>query len=185
MLEPLRRSLGMRVAKFRFRKQREKVQSFTRLLPSAGTALVIMPLASGPDGDHANVLALFRKHFAPENLTILTAAPRDRMERLLPRSRVITIAQDETSFLYLPRQVVLDRVHARRYDLAVDLNLDFMLPSAYICRESDARVRVGRSGQHADTFFNLQVRLDPSPEKGDAYGRLVQCLQMFFAEEDV
>jgi hypothetical protein len=185
MLEPLRRSLGMRIAKFRFRKLHERVQSFTHLLPSAGTALVIMPLSAEEAGDHTNVLSLFRKHFPPENLTVLTPALREKIERLLPRSRVITIAPDETSFLYIPRQVVLDRVHARQYDIAVDLNLDFMLPSAYICRESNARVRVGRSGPHADTFFNFQVRLDPSSQKGDAYGRLVQCLQMFFAGEGV
>jgi hypothetical protein len=185
MLEPLRRFIGMRIAQFRFRKSRERVISFTHLLPSAGTVLVILPLSPEEAGDHANVLSLFRTHFPPENLTVLTPAPRERIERLLPRSRVIAIAPDESSLFYIPRQVVLDRVHARQYDIAVDLNLDFMLPSAYICRESNARVRVGRTGPHADTFFNFQVRLDQSAQKGDAYGRLVQCLQMFFAEEGI
>ena len=185
MLESLRRSIGTRIAQFRFRKQHDRVISFTHLLPSAGTILVIMPLSPEEAGDHANVLSLFRTHFAPENLTVLTPVPGERIERLLPHSRVISIAPDETSLFFLPRQVVLDRVHARQYDIAVDLNLDFMLPSAYICRESNARVRVGRSGPHADTFFNFQVRLDPSPQRGDAYGRLVECLQMFFAEEGV
>jgi hypothetical protein len=175
----------MRIARFRLRKAHDKVISFTQAFPSAGTVLVILPLTPEAFGHHAGLLSLFLAHVPAENLTVLTSAPRDTIERLVPRSRVITIAPEEVTAFSLPRQVVLDRVHARHYDIAVDLNLDFMLPSAYICRESNARVRVGRSGPNADVFYNLQVRLDPSSQKGDAYRRLVQCLQMFFAKEGV
>ena len=185
MLDSFRRSLGMRIAGFRFRKEHEKVISFTHLLPSSGTVLVILPFAPEASAEHAGLLSLFHAHFSPENLTVLSNAPRGSIERIVPRSRVITIVPEDVTMFFLPRQVVMDRIHARHYDVAVDLNLDFMLPSAYICRESNARVRVGRSGPHADTFYNLQVRLDPTAQKGDTYRRLVQCLQMFFAEEGV
>ena len=185
MLDSFRRSIGVQMARFRFRKTHDKVISFTHLLPSSGTILVVLPFALEASSEHAGLLSLFHAHFSPESLTVLSNAPRGSIERIVPRSRVITIVPEDVTMFFLPRQIVLDRVHARHYDVAVDLNLDFMLPSAYICRESNARVRVGRSGRHADTFYNLQVRLDPSAQKGDAYRRLVQCLQMFFAEEGV
>jgi ADP-heptose:LPS heptosyltransferase len=183
MLESLRRSIGMGIARFHFRASREKVISFTHAIPSAGSLLVIMPAAG--DADDTKTLLTFRDHFEEGKITVLTSGRRPAIERLLPRSRVIAIEPGEISAFFLPHRAPIEKIRAREYDLAVDLNLDFLLPSAYICRESNARVRVGFSGPHADIFYNFQVRLDPASQGGRAYERLVSCLHMFFAQEGV
>ncbi|MEW6509708.1 MAG: hypothetical protein AB1428_01975 [Bacteroidota bacterium] len=185
MLRSLRRSVGMLAARFRYRKSREKVISFSHALPEAESVLIILPLWPAAGADHLVLLAPYRARFEEGHMTVVTTLSRDSFERLLPRSRVITIAPDEVNPFFLPRQVVIDRVHARQYDLAVDLNLDFILPSGYICRESHARIRAGFANPHADTFYNFQVRLDPDSHRGNAYERLAHCLTMFFAEEGV
>jgi len=86
---------------------------------------------------------------------------------------------------YLPPKKVIAQVAQRQYQLAVDLNLDNILPSGYICKASGARVRVGFASRYADVFYNFQVRLDPSSPRGHAYDRLMECLRMFFPDEDV
>jgi ADP-heptose:LPS heptosyltransferase len=81
--------------------------------------------------------------------------------------------------VFLPGNDLITRVKKRRYDLTIDLNLDLVLPSAYICKESDARIRVGFARKHADTFYNFQINVDPTLDRKLVYERLVKCLQMF------
>lgn len=185
MLESLRRTIGIQAARFHFRRTRDAVVGFAQAIPSARSMLLILPFPAGDETPLTNLLPAFRRRFKEENITVVTAGKAHVIERILPRSRVIAVAGEEVTAFFIPRQSVIDRVRARQYDLAVDLNLDFMLPSAYICKESSARVRVGFSRKHADNFFNFQVRLDPESRSGSAHDRLLNCLQMFFADEGV
>jgi hypothetical protein len=114
---------------------------------------------------------------------VIAAAGGTPVERVLPRCRVLLVGPGDVSRLFLPQRSFLTRVAERNYDLALDLNLDFMIPSAYICKESNARVRAGFAALHADTFFNFQIRLEPASRRERAYDRLVQCLEMFFRAE--
>jgi ADP-heptose:LPS heptosyltransferase len=185
MLESFRHSIGMLTARFHFRSARAKVISFSQSIPSSDTLFVVMPFRSAVEQEELNLLTLFRSWFNEKNITVVTRDQKERIEQVLPRARVISLAPEELTPFFLPRRAVLERVRERQYDLAVDMNLDFMLPSAYICMESGARVRVGFSGPNADTFYNLQVRLDPSSHEGHAYKRLVNCLRIFFTKEGV
>jgi hypothetical protein len=69
-------------------------------------------------------------------------------------------------------------VKDRQYDVAVDLNLDFLLPSGYICKASTARIRVGFARPGADLFYNFQVKFEASSTAA-MYDRLASCLKMF------
>jgi len=183
MLETLRRSIGMQLARLHFRSSKEKVISFRQSVASAHSALVILPLASSSGEEEVSLLAPLRTHFSERNITVLASGPPQQIERALPRATVLRITSADITAFFLPRHGVIDRVREHTYDVAVDLNLDFMLPSAYICRESNARVRVGLAGPHADAFFNFQVRLDSAVQHGHAYERLLKCFQMFFPAE--
>ena len=81
--------------------------------------------------------------------------------------------------------VMVERRNDNAFDAAIDLNLDFNLPSGYIGKECNARVRAGFAGPYADLFYNLQVRIDPSAGRERAYERFVQCLKMFSGQEGV
>lgn len=96
----------------------------------------------------------------------------------VPRSEVIRIPDEEVTRLFHPSAAVLKSIRSRPYDIAIDLNLDFLLPSGYICRASNARVRVGFTRPGADLFYNFQVKGNGS--NGTAlYDRLAACLKMF------
>ncbi|MCK5573254.1 MAG: hypothetical protein KAJ12_10855, partial [Bacteroidetes bacterium] len=98
---------------------------------------------------------------------------------LLPRSTVLRMVKDDIGFFFLPKKPFLDRLTIHDFDLAIDLNLDLVLPSGYICKESKARVRVGFSRHQSDVFYNFAIQPNPVLNRQEIYERLVQCLQMF------
>jgi ADP-heptose:LPS heptosyltransferase len=178
-LEQLRIRVGYVVARFLFRKSQDNVTRFTNALSSAQRALIIMPLEKNEVAIAMSVLNMMRRRFGEQNLTIVTGNQGLEVMRILPRSQFLHILGTEISFLFLPTRHFIDRLRAKPYDVAVDLNLDFVLPSGYICRASDARVRVGFASRCADTFYNLQIQPDPTLGRKLIYERLAQCLQMF------
>jgi len=185
MLDSLRRSVGMRLARFHFRSSREAVISFGHSIATSDRVLVVMPLGATEETGQSRVLTFLREHFYEPDITVIAPRGGTPIERSLPRCRVLHIGPDDISAFYVPRRTFMAGVAERKYDLAIDLNLDFLMPSAYICKESNARVRTGFSALHADTFFNFQVRVEGGGTGARAYDRLVQCLQMFFRAEGV
>ena len=179
MLDDFRRFTGLQVARFRFRRSREKVISFTRSVSNARDVLVIMPLDRRQLLNTVFVIDLLRKRFREENVTFVTHEKNQELKKMMPRSQFVTLLASEATLFYLPRREALRRVQRRSYDLALDLNLDFLLPSAYICKASGARVRIGFARKRADTFFNFQVRTDPALSPQNLFDRLATCLQMF------
>ena len=54
-----------------------------------------------------------------------------------------------------------------------------MLPSGYICRESDARIRVGFDRAGAEHFYNFIIKRKPGIGREQAYHRLAEFLRTF------
>jgi len=179
MLNAIRRSVGMQVSRFRFRKTRDKVMSFSRSFTDARDVLVVMPFDRGQLLKTVFVIDLLRKTFHEENLTFVTTERNQELRRMMPRSQFIPVSENDRTVFHLPRPALLQRVNRKPYDLAVDLNLDFLLPSAYICKATNARVRIGLAKKRGDMFFNFQVRTGAEQGGKDVYERLATCLQMF------
>ena len=179
MFESLRRSIGLQVARFRFRKSREKIISFTQSVSSARQALLIRPLE--PEMQlHTNMIVLLLKQkFGDDNITVVTLDQHTDIARVLPGSSMIKVAATDQTLFFLPRRELIERIARRKYDLAIDLNLDLVVPSAYICKESKARVRVGFVSKRADVFYNFQIQRDPALNRQLIYDRLAKCLRMF------
>ena len=177
--ESFRRSIGMRVTRFRFRKNRDEVISFSGVLSDAHRALLIMPLRHPEPLPVVTVIELLRKRFPEKGLTVVTWGPSLELMQMLPHSQFIRILETEITSFYLPRREILERIEKSAYDIAIDLNLDLVLPSGYICRESNARVRIGFAGSQSDLFYNFQIRRNPSAGRRDVYDRLAACLAMF------
>jgi ADP-heptose:LPS heptosyltransferase len=126
-----------------------------------------------------NMIEMLKHKFHEENITIIGDERGVETIRLMPRSHFVQIREEDVNTFYHPRPEFLSRVKDKKFDLAIDLNLDLVLPSAYICRESNAKVRVGFTGPSSDTFFNFQIQPDPSLSRKDIYDRAAKCLYMF------
>ena len=179
MFDSFRRSLGLTIARRRLRRLHDTVVTFTGSVSTGKQALVIMPAPAAAPAPSPSLLTLLKQWYGDEGITIVLWKTSDEVNRLLPRSTVIRMRDDDVTSFFLPRPDVLERIRHRQYDLAIDLNLDFDLPSGYICRESRARIRVGFAGKGADTFFNFLVQPNTALGQHAIYDRLVKCLQMF------
>jgi hypothetical protein len=79
----------------------------------------------------------------------------------------------------LPTKAILQRIFTKEFDVAVDLNLDFVLHTAYICKASRAKVRVGFSSQVSDVFYNIILNLNKQRTPQALYDKFAECLSMF------
>lgn len=177
--ESLRRSIGIGVARFRFRKYRDEMVSFSRSLSDARRGLLIMPMQRAEPLPVVTVIEVLKKRFPERGLTVITWGPSLELMQMLPHSQFVRILETEITPFYLPRREIMQRIENTSYDVAIDLNLDLVLPSGYICRESNARVRIGFAGKRSDLFYNFQIKSHPSTRRNDIYDRLAACLDMF------
>ena len=95
------------------------------------------------------------------------------------RYHILSYQQKDISTWYVPRQELLGRVKRSTFDVAFDLNVAFVLSSAFLCRESKAPLRVSFSKTYADEFYNFQVNTTASNSLAVAFRNLVRCMEMF------
>jgi ADP-heptose:LPS heptosyltransferase len=179
MLEELRRNIGYLIARLHFGAADGDPVSFTRSVSDARHALLVLPFEPLDLAVIAPVLDTLRQKFHDRHITVVTTMHSVELMRSLPQGRFVRIDQAEITPFFLPRAKMLQRMPRPDYDLAIDLNLDFKLPSGYICRASKARVRIGFAGSQSDVFYNFQVQTTPVPGRRQLYERFAACLEMF------
>ena len=177
--ERLRHAIGVQVARWHFRQLYNEVVSFSSAISSAEHVLLVMPLTTEDLLPTLQVLEMVKSRFKGENITVVTGERGVEAIRLLPRSKILHLLKPQVSPFFLPRADFINSLPRRHYDLAIDLNLDFVLPSGYICKASGARVRVGFSRGDADVFYNFQVKPDSTLGRKLIYDRFVYCLRKF------
>jgi ADP-heptose:LPS heptosyltransferase len=166
-------------ARFHFRRSREESLSFVDALSSASQILLVMPLDGSPLYPVAPVITMLRTHKREDQITVVIGAHSTDAFAALEQSPIIRILPEEIGFFFLPRKNVLSRIRQKQYDLVIDLNLDFLLPSGYICRESNARIRAGFAHAHADLFYNFQIQTSRGESRSQRYEQFAHCLEMF------
>ena len=177
MLESLRRSLGVQMSRWKFRRYSNDVISFPDALAKTSHALIILPLTPTTESP-APVIEFLRSRFPEGHITLVSDEHDTGSAVMLPHGVHVRLSARNVDWMFRPSPDILRQVTAQTYDLAVDLNLDFLLPSAYICRASDARVRVGFVRKRADLFYNFQMQPNGA-QRGAVYERLAACLKMF------
>ena len=179
MFETSRHTIGLMLARWHFRRTRDEITSFTTAVSSARRALLVMPIFEEDLMPAMGVLEMLKARFKEKNITVVTGERGLEVVRALPNGQFIHLLRQQLSSLYIPNADFIRSITEKQFDLAIDLNLDLVLPSGYICKASGARVRVGFSQRHADAFYNFQIKTDPTLGKKLIYDRLVQCLQNF------
>jgi ADP-heptose:LPS heptosyltransferase len=165
------------MSRWQFRRYPNEVISFTDALAKTDHALIILPLTPTTQSP-APVIEFVRSRFPEDHITLVAEEHDTGSTVMVPHGVHVRLSARNVDWMFRPSSDILGRVTAQTYDLAVDLNLDFLLPSAYICRASNARVRVGFVRERADLFYNFQMQPDGA-QRGALYERLAACLKMF------
>ncbi len=179
MLRDLRQSVGLLYARWCFRNDREPQQPLTDFFRRSRKILVLLPQGNKEAALAGTTLNKLWDMLKNMHLTVVTTGIRPTLLSDSLQSEVILLKNVDVNKFFIPRKTVLQRVLAQSYDVAVDLNLDFILHAAYICKASRAPVRVAAMRQHGETFFNVQLNLDRTASPQVVYEKFVECLGMF------
>jgi ADP-heptose:LPS heptosyltransferase len=179
MFEALRFFVGLSYARLHFRRRRDAVMRFTEAIERSQRALVLLPETAADSESMTSVVKYLHRRLGSGNLTIIG---REEYTRTLHSSfsdKTISYTQEEINGWFLPRGRLLRKMKSSTFDMALDLNVNLALPSAFICRESGAPLRVGFAKPEGDRFYNFVVQTRMTTNTPVAYKHLLKCLDMF------
>jgi hypothetical protein len=179
MLEKLRYHIGTTYARYHFRAAGNPIVQFTEAITQARRPVIILPEISAEASAIEGVLKFLTQRFHTGKVVLVA---RQDIVSYLPDHRgfnVVTYTGEELNTWYLPRPGLLRKMKKSTFDVALDLNVRFALPSSFLCRASQAPLRIGFVKQYADSFYNFQVQTGPSSNLTQVYSQLLKCIEMF------
>jgi hypothetical protein len=178
MFERLRYSIGLAYTNFRLRNKQQELIQFAGSLTSAHRILMLMPETGQRTSGYQAVVEEILQRYTPQNVTLVARFDLASSLRSFSNARLITFGAQDLDNWFLPRDKLLQTVKKSTFDVAIDLNLELALPSAFLCRSSNARIRIGFEQEMADTFYNLHVRAKRQ-NPGEAYRQMIHTVRMF------
>ena len=165
-------------SRIHFRHNRDRIMNFTDALTRSRRALVIFP-ESSVDGESASTFLqyLIRK-FSSERLMVIIRDDQLFTMASAPPLKTLTYSERDINKWFVPRRELLQRMESNNFDVAVDLNLNFSLTSAFLCKASNAPLRIGFVKKNSDQFYNFQFKTKGNNNKY-SYRSLLKCLDMF------
>jgi hypothetical protein len=179
MLEEAFAFVGLQVARLQFRTDLDVVQPMTEFLKDAQNVLITLPTGYDNSILAGTAIRAYRDRLSHLHLTVVNNSTRATPLSEFPRSEVVRIDSSDINRFSLPRRQLLKRIMTRPFDVAIDMNLDFVLHTAYICKVSRARVRVGFAHSAADMFYNVQLKLNAQRSPQALYESFAAALAMF------
>ena len=143
------------------------------------TALIIAPSSPQEYPHAARLFHELQSTFPDAHFSVLVekqfAADANGRESL----HVITYDAEQIGFHGLPKKDLQEIVRTRRFDLVVDLNCEFDLVAACLCRVSSAKLRVCLQNSKRDSLYNFQVRVAEHNSIELKYDSLIKYLAIF------
>jgi ADP-heptose:LPS heptosyltransferase len=180
MLENALAYIGLQFSKFQFRNDFDHVQPLTDFFRTARNVLVTLPVGYDDAVVASKALRDFRARWDKQHMVVVHTSTRSTSLADFPNCEVVRIDPNDINRFSLPRASLLQRIFKNDFDVAIDLNLDFVLHTAYICKASRAKVRVGFIRPPiADVFFNVQMNITHQRTQQALYDKFAACLAMF------
>ncbi len=179
MLERLTRQLGLQFAKLQFGSQSEPPRQMTGFLRTASNVLITLPIQYDAAAAAGAALHQIRNQLSQAHITLVHTSTWETPLTGYLRCEVVRIDRGDINRFSLPGRSLLQRIATRPYEVAIDLNLDFVLHTAYICRASAAGIRVGCLSEASEFFFNVQIRRGADHGSHNPYDALTAALAMF------
>ena len=104
---------------------------------------------------------VFKKIFespVSSRVTVILTEETNEAFKIKTNAREIVIKNSDISFWQLPKSNWISDQGLITYDLTVDLNTDFCLYAAYICRAVGHKLLIGFAWEGADLFYNILLK---------------------------
>ena len=179
MLEGFRLRIGLSYSRLHFRHNYDRMMNFTDALTRSRRALVLFP-ESSIDGESASVfLRYLLRKFSSEGMMVMIRDDQLFAMASAPPLKTLTYSARDINKWFVPRRELLQRMEINNFDVALDLNLNLSLTSAFLCKASNAPLRISFAKKNGDQFYNFQVKTKGSDGNKYSYRSLLNCLDMF------
>lgn len=162
-------------------RQDNKIVHVNQVLQRAEGFLVCLPKGCGEEAFWADILARIKQRFPDCRITVVVEQVQEDLVKLNRWvDKTIVFSDNDRNLLSLPAKGLIEVIRARRFDVALDLNDNFDLMTAYLCWRSGADLRVGFYTEDGYPFFNLGF----VPKKGggstrESLAKLIDLLASF------
>jgi len=161
------------------RRDRTDVIDVGDYLSRIATALILPPDQPENFKTATRIIDDLRQNFAQTQFYLLTPKACAEMVSLDERLRLISYDAEEIGFYGLPKDTLQQAIRSRHFDMVIDLNLEFNLIATFLCRASEARLRICFVHPSRDPFYNFQMRAINSNSLEQKYQSLINYLAVF------
>ncbi|MDZ7290355.1 MAG: hypothetical protein ONB44_11995 [candidate division KSB1 bacterium] len=148
-------------------------------LSKIATTLILPPEQPEHFKAAIGILDGLRQIFAQTQFYLLTPKTCTDMVSLDEHVRVISYDASEIGFHGLPKDKLQQAIRSRHFDMVIDLNLEFSLVATFLCRASEAKLRICFVHPARDPFYNFQIRALDSNTLEQKYQSLVNYISIF------
>jgi len=160
----------------RFRKSNHVVDIFGTLT-EARSIMVFMPDRLEDFGIARKFMVKLMDDFSKAKFQFVI---RQNYQSLLDgdqRYGTIFVSEKDVNLLGLPKKELKKKILAAEYDIVIDLNDDFHLPSTYLCQKSRASLKICLDHEKREPFYNFYFRTQPNESLENKYKKLIQYLK--------
>lgn len=161
------------------RRDRTDIIDVGEYLSRIATALILPPEQPEHFKAATRILEGLRQNFAQTQFYLLTPKTCANMVALDEHVRIISYDADEIGFHGLPKDKLQQAIRSRHFDMVIDLNFDFNMIATFLCRTSEAKLRICFVHPSRDPFYNFQMRAIDSNSLEQKYQSLVHYLAVF------
>jgi hypothetical protein len=179
MLEDFRLKVGLLYTRLHFRHKHDRVMNFTDALTRSRRALVIFPESSLDGESVSTFLRYLLRKFSSEGMIVMIRDDQLYAMASAPPLKTLTYSARDINKWFVPRRELVQRMESNTFDVALDLNTNLSLTCAYLCKASNAPLRISFVKKDGDQFYNFQVKTKGNTNNKYSYRSLLKCLDMF------
>ena len=160
-------------------RHEDHVVHVNKTLDDAESVMVCFPEGFEEGIGACKVLPYIRERFPQGKITVfVTRINLEKVRKSPDIDNFISLSGKDFNYIYLPTRDLVNRVKWMGFDVAIDLNRLFHLPTAYLCYRSGATLRIGLRHQDAAPFFNFEIiSLGDEKTKKEPLVSIIRVLQ--------
>jgi hypothetical protein len=179
MLEDFRLTVGLIYTRLHFRHKHDRIMNFTDALTRSRRALVIFPETSLDGEAVSTFLRYLLRKFSSEGMMVMIRDDQLYAMASAPPLKTLTYSARDVNTWFVPRRELVQRMEHNTFDVALDLNTNLSLTCAFLCKASNAPLRISFLKKDGDQFYNFQVKTKGNMNSKYSYRSLLKCLDMF------
>jgi len=176
MISKIKDKIALFIAKHRFARKQNVIQSFQKCFSNANEIFIILP-TSAINYSSAVVDVI---QFVISQKKRITFIYKIEFKNYLPtgyRHIAIEFSELDKTKLGLPSKEIINKINKLNFDLVIDLNLEEDIFATSVANIPQSDFRIGFVKNNSDIFYNYQLTKEINSEK--SYRNLLNSLRMF------